>query len=266
MGSLAGKVALVTGASNGIGRAIAVRLAGAGALVGIHYGSSEARAKETLTAVEAEGGRGFLVHAELGVEGDADQLWENFDQALAATGTEPGVDILVNNAGFTAQSGVEMVDSATFDKLFAINVKAPVFIVQKGLSRLRDGGRIINTASCTTRIASPSVLGVGITKGAVNTMTLTLAQDLGPRGITVNAVAPGFTETGATSKLFTVQKVRDWAADFSVFKRIGQPDDIAAVAAFLASDDARWVSGQIIDASGGSWLGVPGFSLVGEEH
>lgn len=266
MGSLAGKTALVTGASNGIGKGIALRLARDGAIVGIHYGSSEARAKEVLDEIEAAGGQGFLVHAELGVEGDADQLWENFDAALAATGTRPGVDILVNNAGYTSESYVASVTSEIFDKLFAVNVKAPVFIVQKALSRLRDGGRIINTASCTTRIASPSVLGVGITKGAINTLTLTLAQDLGPRGITVNAVAPGFTETGATRPLFTVEKVREWASSFSVFNRIAQPEDIADVVGFLASDDARWVSGQTIDASGGSYLGIPGFSLVGEEH
>lgn len=266
MGSLAGKTALVTGASNGIGRGIAVRLGRDGALVGIHYGSSEARAKETLDLIEAEGGRGFLVQADLGVPGDGAQLMENFDAALAAAGGEPGLDILCNNAGYTALSYVESIDSDTFDKLFNVNVKAPVFITQAALPRLRDNGRIIFTASCTTRIASPSVLGVGITKGAINTLVLTLAQHLGPRGIRVNGVAPGFTMTGATAKLFTVDKVRQWASDFSVFKRLGDPSDIADIVGFLASDEARWVSGQVIDASGGSWLGVPGFSLVGEEH
>ncbi|MFI6447972.1 SDR family oxidoreductase [Kitasatospora sp. NPDC050543] len=257
MGTLAGRTALVTGGSRGIGRGIAERLAREGALVGVHYGSNSAAAGQTVEAITAAGGRAFAVGAELGVPGDAEALWKAFDAGLAEAGAEPGLDILVNNAGIALNGQVQEVSEVDFDRVFAVNVKAPFFILQHGLERLRDGGRIVNISSGVTRIALPDVAAYSMTKGALNTLTFTLAHQLGARGITVNAVAPGFVVTDINPWLADPQQ-RAWAAGFSTLGRVGEVADIADVVAFLASDDSRWITGQYLDATGGSLLGVTG--------
>jgi 3-oxoacyl-[acyl-carrier protein] reductase len=256
MGTLSGRTALVTGGSRGIGRGIALRLAREGALVAVHYGSNEVAAKEALVSIGKEGGRGFLVHAELGVPGDVDRLWDAFDAGLAEAGEAPGIDIIVNNAAIGASNDFQNTTPAEFDRLYAVNVRAPYFLVQQGADRLRDGGRVINVSSGVTRIALPRVMAYSLTKGAIDAFTLTLAQDLGSRGITVNAVAPGIVRTDNTESQYTTPEAWAGAAAFSVFDRVGQPADIADLVAFLASDDSRWVTGQVIDATGGSLLGV----------
>jgi NAD(P)-dependent dehydrogenase (short-subunit alcohol dehydrogenase family) len=249
MTRLTGKTALVTGASRGIGRAIALRLASEGARVGVHYASNQAAAEETVATIEAAGGSAFAIGAELGVSGDAEALWQGFDEHA------DGVDILVNNAGIAGPGLIHEVSEADYDKVFAVNAKAPFFIIQKGLERLRDGGRIINISSGVTKVAFPGMTSYAASKGAIEVLTLTLAQTLGSRGITVNAVSPGTVETDIHPWMADpAAKAR--AAGFSVFNRVGQPADIADVVAFLASDDARWVTGQNIDASGGSGLGL----------
>ncbi|WP_131736719.1 SDR family oxidoreductase [Actinomadura roseirufa] len=250
------RTALVTGASRGIGRGIALRLAQDGLLVGVHYGSNEVAAKQTLQDIERAGGRGFLVHAELGVPGDVELLWAGVDAALAEAGHGPEIDVLVNNAGIGSSNDFETITPGEFDRLFAVNVKAPFFIVREGLGRLRDGGRIINISSGVTRIAFPRIMGYSLTKGALETFTHTLALELGPRGITVNSVAPGIVETDNTAPQLATPEGKAGAAAFSVFNRLGQPDDIADIVAFLASDDARWITGHHVDATGGSLLGV----------
>jgi NAD(P)-dependent dehydrogenase (short-subunit alcohol dehydrogenase family) len=250
-----GKTALVTGGSRGIGRAICHRLAREGALVAVHYGHDEAAAERTVKEIEADGGRAFPVHAELGVPGDADTLWSAFDRALAARDAEPGLDVLVNNAGITVPRRIADVTEADYDRVFAINTRAPFFIVQRGLDRLRDGGRIVNISSVATRVAFPALVSYTMTKAALDYLTLALAQELGPRGITVNAVAPGYTETEINPTL-AVPEIRRRYSEASVFGRLGAPSDIADVVSFLASDDARWTTGQWIDASGGVHLGV----------
>lgn len=253
---LSGKTALVTGGSRGIGRGIALRLARDGALVAVHYGSNEAAAKETVAEIEAAGGRAFAIGAELGVPGDAAALWAAFDAALAQYESgASGLDILVNNAGVGLFGKIGEVTEADYDRVFAVNVKAPFFIIQQGLERLRDGGRIVNISSGVTRIAFPITTGYSPTKGALNTLTLTLAQDLGARGITVNAVAPGLVNTDMNPDL-REPEAQAQGASLSVFNRVGEPEDIGDAVAFLASDDARWVTGQVLDATGGSFLGV----------
>ncbi|ARP73715.1 short-chain dehydrogenase [Streptomyces pluripotens] len=250
-----GRIALVTGGSRGIGRAISRRLAAQGALVAVHYGHDHAAAERTVKEIEADGGRAFAVHAELGVVGDAATLWTAFDRELAARDAPPGLDILVNNAGITLPRTIEQVTEDDYDRVFAVNTKAPFFITQQALVRLRDGGRIVNVSSGATRIAYPAIVAYSMTKAALDHLTLSLAQHLGPRGITVNTVAPGFTETEINPTLRDPQ-IRQALAGASVFNRLGAPADIADVVAFLAGDDARWITGQCIDATGGVHLGL----------
>ncbi len=255
MGKLTGRTALVTGGSRGIGKGISLRLAQDGALVAVHYGSNEAAAKETVAQIEAAGGRAFAIRAELGVPGDAAALWAAFDEELTRYGGGEGLDILVNNAGIGLFGRIGEVGEADYDRVFAVNVKAPFFILQQGLGRLRDGGRIVNISSGVTRIAFPEVTAYSMTKGAIDALTLTLAQDLGPRGITVNAVAPGIIDTEMNSWLGD-PAARAQAESYSAFNRVGEAADVADVVAFVAGHDARWVTGQLLDATGGSNLGI----------
>jgi 3-oxoacyl-[acyl-carrier protein] reductase len=250
MRPLAGKTALVTGAGRGIGRAIAERLARDGSRVGVHYGSSAGAAAETVAAIEAAGGAAFLLQTELGVPGDAKGLWAAYDEHA------DGVDIIVNNAGLLGgRTPYIDVDEATYDRVFAVNAKAPFFLLQHGLPRLRDGGRIVNISTRFTHGArNPDLLAYAMSKAAIDSLTATLAKDLGSRGITVNAVGPGATDTDMNAERLRTDEGRAMIAGLSPLRRVAQPSDVADIVAFLASDDARWVTGQWIDASGGSML------------
>ncbi|MBS2540069.1 SDR family oxidoreductase [Catenulispora sp. NF23] len=248
--SLQGKHALVTGGSRGIGRAIAERLAHDGATVVLSYASDHTAAQDTVATITKAGGQATAVHAPFGTHGDADRLWQAYDQATS----HAGVDIIVNNAGIGRSSDLLALTEDEFDRVFAVNVRAPFFVAQGALSRLRDHGRVINISSGLARIAMPEIMAYGSTKGALDTFSLNLAKVLGPRGITVNSVAPGITATDVTADWLGDQEAAQWAASVSALGRIGQPDDIAAVVAFLASEDGRWVSGRVVDATGGSGL------------
>jgi 3-oxoacyl-[acyl-carrier protein] reductase len=251
MGTLSGKTALVTGASRGIGRAIAERLASEGALVAVHYGSNDAAAKDTVAAIENAGGSAFAVRAELGVDGGVDTLFAGLEDGLAG---QP-LDILVNNAGIVDYDAT--VDTATpeqFDRLFAINVKAPLFIVQRALPLLRDGGRIINITSGVTWFAMPQIV-YAMTKGALNVLGRSLANTVGERGITVNNVSPGVTDTEMNSWLHESDEATSGVTDITALGRIGKAADLADVVAFFASDDSRWVTGQTLEVNGGLYLG-----------
>jgi 3-oxoacyl-[acyl-carrier protein] reductase len=247
--SLSGRTALVTGGSRGIGRAIARRLARDGARVAVHYGSNEAAAKETVAAIEAAGGQAFTVHAELGVDGDAQTLWAAVDRRVR------GLDILVNNAGILGeQAEMPAVTASAFDRVFAVNSRAPFFITQHGLARLRDGGRIITVGTVLTRGSGMSrSVAYAMSKAPLDVLTTTLAKQLGPRGITVNTVAPGVVDTDMHEGRLAGDALA-WLSSLSPLGRIGTPADVADVVAFLASDGGRWVTGQRIDASGGATM------------
>ncbi|MFD0783472.1 SDR family oxidoreductase [Micromonospora azadirachtae] len=269
MRTLEGTTSLVTGASRGLGRAIASRLAAAGSLVAVHYGTNKSAAEDAVAQITEAGGKAFTVGAQLGVPGDADRLWEAVDAALRERGVRPGVDVIVNNAGIGgATPTLTAARPDDFDELFAINVRAPFFVVQRGLDRLRDGGRIINLSSLGSRVALPDILAYSMRKGAINTFSLTLAQELGSRGITVNAVSPGVTATEANSAWFDAKPaVREMVTGVTALRRVGEPEDVAEVVAFLASPAGRWVTGQTIDASGGAYLGfVAGDVPPVDEH
>ncbi|WP_409179716.1 SDR family oxidoreductase [Amycolatopsis sp. VS8301801F10] len=251
------KIALVTGGGKGIGRAIAKRLAHDGALVAVHYGSDETAAKDTVAAIESEGGRAFAVQATLGVDGDAETLVDRLSAELRARAGEVALDILVNNAA-TGAGSIAATTAEEFDRVFAVNVRAPFFLVQRLLPVLRDGGRIVNISSADTRIALPFELAYSMTKGALDVFTRSLAQELGQRGITVNGVAPGPTPTDRTAHMFADERMRAGMAGASALGRVAETADIADVVAFLASADSRWVTGQVVDATGGTFLGPAG--------
>ncbi|GIJ25828.1 short-chain dehydrogenase [Micromonospora qiuiae] len=250
MATLDGKTALVTGGGRGIGRAIALRLATDGARVAVHYGASADAATEVVELIRARGGDAFALQAQLGVPGDAAALWSAFERHA------DGVDIIVNNAGaLGAREPFEDVTEAGFDDVFAINTKAPFFIVQQGLTRLRDAGRIVNVSTSFTHGSrNPDLLAYSMSKAAIDAFTGALAKHLGPRGITVNAVGPGATATDMNAARLATPEGRDAIASRSPLNRVAEPQDIADIVAFLASPDARWVTGQWIDATGGALL------------
>ncbi|MFC7883458.1 SDR family oxidoreductase [Streptomyces sp. NPDC057376] len=254
MNRLTGKTALVTGSGRGIGRATALAMAREGALVAVHYAHNEKAAQETVTRIEKDGGSAFAIRAELGVPGDVHELFLGLEQGLKERIGEVRLDILVNNAGETT-NGVapEAVTPEQFDKYFAVNAKAPYYTVLRALDVMPDGGRIINISSGLTRFANPEQIAYSMTKGAVEQLTLHLARHVAPRNITVNSVAPGITNNG--SAVFDIPEAVEQMSQLSAFKRVGEAADVADVVTFLATDEARWITGSFVDATGGTLLG-----------
>jgi 3-oxoacyl-[acyl-carrier protein] reductase len=242
--TLTGKVALVTGASRGIGRAIAQRLSRDGAAIAVNYARNAAEAKKLVAEIEAAGGRAFAIQADVGRVSEIVRL---FDQTIAHFSK---LNILVNTAGIMFKKPVSAVTEAEFDRIFAVNVKGTFFACQQAAKRLADGGRIINFSSTTTAMMLPTYGPYVATKGAVEQITRSLAWELGPRGITVNAISPGPTDTEMFSAGKTEEQRRR-LAQAAVFGRVAQPAEIAEVAAFLAGDKANWITGQNIRVNGG---------------
>jgi 3-oxoacyl-[acyl-carrier protein] reductase len=249
------KIALVTGASRGIGRSIALRLAVDGIKIAVHYNNNLAAATEVVKLIEEQGGIAFTIQGDVSTITGIDSLYQNLDKKLDNNFGTNEFDILVNNAGTVGFATIENTDEEMFDNIFDINFKAPFFIIQKALQRLRNGGRIINISSNVTHVAFPLYAAYAPSKGALNTLTLLLAKQLGERNITVNAIEPGLTITDMTKPLMNNNvEIKQSVINMTALGRLGQPEDIADVAAFLASDNARWLTGQIIDAGGGFHL------------
>ncbi len=244
MASLAGKVAIVTGSSRGIGRAIALRLSQEGAAVVVNYAKGAEAAQDVVSAIEAAGGKALAVQADVSKTAEICNL---FDRALE---TYSQVDILVNNAGVILYKPVAEVTEAEFDNLFAINVKGTFFACQEAAKRMADGGRIVNFSSSTTAMLLPTYGAYVATKGAVEQLSRSLAKELGDRQITVNVISPGPTDT----ELFTFGKTAEQIQRFTqmtALGRIGKVEDIADVTAFLCTEEARWITGQNIRVNGG---------------
>lgn len=253
MKKLSGKTALVTGASRNMGRAIALRLAREGALVAVHYNSGKDEAESVVEAIHTAGGKAFAVRAELGVPGDVDELFAALEAGLTDHAGAATLDILVNNAGVLGGIAPEDTTPEQFDRIMAVNAKAPFFIIQRALQTMAYGGRIVNVSTGLTRIANPDEIAYAMSKAALQMLALHFGKHLGRRGITVNSVAPGITRNG--NAVFGMPEVVEQMAALSTFNRVGEPEDIADVVAFLASDDARWITGTLIDVSGGTMLG-----------
>ncbi|ORE89875.1 short chain dehydrogenase [Aurantimonas sp. 22II-16-19i] len=237
-------MAIVTGGSRGIGAAIAARLAHDGFAVVVNYARNRACADQVVGTIEAAGGRALAVQADVGAR---DGLKSLFDAAEAAFG---GVDVLVNNAGIMKLSPIAGVDDESFDAQVAVNLGGVFRGMLEAANRLRDGGRIVSVSTSVVGMKLP-VYGVyAAIKAAIETLTPILAKELGPRGISVNAVAPGPVETELFLSGKSDEQVAAMAA-MNPFKRIGRPEEIAGVVAFLAGPDGGWVNGQTIRANGG---------------
>jgi 3-oxoacyl-[acyl-carrier protein] reductase len=248
MSNLSGKTALVTGASRGIGRASALALAKAGAQVLVHYGNSEKEADAVVAEIRNAGGRAEKVGADLRQAEGAHILAK---RVRAIVGDR--LDILVANAGISKATSIEDTEIEDFDNVFAVNVRAPFFLVQQLLPALCEGSNIIFTSSLAAQASVGALSAYAATKGAIDTLVKHFAAVLGERGIRVNAVAPGVVATDMSS--FTKTDAgRDFTLGIQALKRLGQPDDIGGVVAFLASDDARWISGDTVRVDGGSKL------------
>jgi 3-oxoacyl-[acyl-carrier protein] reductase len=243
-GALEGKTAVVTGASRGIGRAIALKLGTMQASVLVNYHRDEKAAASTVADIQKAGGQAIAVQADMRQVNEIRLL---FDRAIAAFG---GVNILVNNAGIRLFKPIAAVTEAEFDDIFAANVKGVFFACQMAAQRMADGGRIINISSSVTRVLMAEYGPYSATKGAVDQITRVLAKELGPRGITVNAVSPGPTDTELFREGKTPEQI-DGFARATALGRIGKPADIADAVALLVGQDAGWISGQNICANGG---------------
>ena len=249
--SLKGKTALVTGGSRGIGRAIAERLAKDGATVALTYNASRSGAHEAVAAIEKDGGTAFAIQADLVDPRTVPALFQRLDDELTKRNGSKALDILVNNAGNTGWVGFKDATPDSWDTLIAVYARAPFFIVQAALDRLADGGRIINLSSAAATKPVTAAPIYSMAKAAINNLTHTLAAELGPRGITANAVAPGYTRTDGNAALRENPELVEAVEAQIALGRFGEPSEIAAVVAFLASDEGHWVTGQTIEASGG---------------
>jgi 3-oxoacyl-[acyl-carrier protein] reductase len=238
------KMAIVTGASRGIGAAVAERLAGDGFVVVVNYSGDAAPAEALAHKIEAKGGRALTAKADVS---DPAAVRRMFDAAETAFG---GIDVVVNNAGIMTLSSIADTDDATFERQMNVNFKGTFNTLREAAARLRDGGRIINFSSSVVGLLQPTYGVYAATKAAVEAMTSVLAKELRGRNITVNAVAPGPTATD----LFLngkPQDIIDWMAKLAPLERLGQPEDIAAAVAFLAGPDGAWINGQTLRANGG---------------
>jgi 3-oxoacyl-[acyl-carrier protein] reductase len=248
MRNLFGKTALVTGASRGIGRASALALAVSGAQVLVHYGRGAEEAKRVVAEIREGGGRADAIAADLAAPDGPHKL-----ARLARDIVGDRLDILVANAGVSKAAAIEDTSLEDFDRLFAVNVRAPFFLVQQLLPILSKGSSIVFISSLAAHAVAGKIPAYAATKGAIDTLVTHFAALLGEHGIRVNAVAPGVVDTDM-SNFTKTDAGRDFTLGMQALKRLAQPDDIGGVVAFLSSDAARWMTGDTVRVDGGSKL------------
>ena len=238
---LEGKTALVTGSSRGIGRAIADRLVANGAAVAINYTGSRQKAQEAVKEVVAKGGKAIAIQADVSKPAEVRRLFNEAEKALGP------LDIVVANAGVYLSKPLIESTEDDYDHVFDINTRGVFFTLQEAARRVRDAGRIIVISTGGTKLPFPNASLYLGSKAAVEQFARSLSRELGPRNVTVNVLSPGFTDTDMLSS----DQVRAFGASLSAFNRVGTPEEVADVSAFLASDAARWVTGQNVQAGGG---------------
>jgi 3-oxoacyl-[acyl-carrier protein] reductase len=248
---LQGKTALVTGGSRGIGRATAQRLAASGALVAINYMSNTGAAEEVVSSIESLGGQAFALQLELGPKGSAETLAEAVMTEIYRRTGESALDILVNNAGNGDWATITETTDEMYDGTFDRNTRIPFFLVKALYDRFRSGGSIINISSAAVRVSMPAIIAYNMAKAAQESFTKTLAKDMGPRGIRVNSVAPGFIATDYNANVHTNPDLVKRMIENVALRRLGQPSDMADFIHALVSPASSYVSGQLIEVGGG---------------
>jgi 3-oxoacyl-[acyl-carrier protein] reductase len=249
MGKLAGKTAVITGASKGIGAGIALAFAKEGANVVVNYARGKDDAEKVAANINGSGGKSITVQADVSRKADVDKL---FTEATKAFGT---VDILVNNAGVYEFAPLAEITEDSYRRQFDLNVLGTLLSTQAAVKAMNGGGSIINLSSVVSLTPPPAGSVYSATKGAVDVITRSLAQELGPRNIRVNSLAPGLVETEGTKAIgVTEGEFKDGAVSRTPLGRVGQPQDIAKVAVFLASDDSAWITGEVLPVGGGARL------------
>jgi 3-oxoacyl-[acyl-carrier protein] reductase len=249
VGKLKGKTAVVTGGSKGIGAGIALELAKEGASVVVNYARGKDDAEKVARDIRGLGGKSITVQADVSKQSDVDRL---FAEAKKEFGT---VDILVNNAGVYEFAPIEQVTEASYRRMFDLNVLGTLLSTQAAVKSMTKGGSIINLSSVVSLTPPPSGSVYSATKGAVDVITRSLAQELGPRNIRVNSLSPGLVETEGTRAAGTSEgEFKTYAVSRTPLGRVGQPQDIAKVAVFLASDDSAWMTGEVLPVGGGARL------------
>ncbi len=248
---LENRTAIVTGGGRGLGKAMAQRLAAAGALVAVNYASDSTAAEQTVGEIEAAGGQAFPVQAKLGgleaAQALASKAVEGFQSRL---GTDR-IDILVNNIGGGDYGRLSDMTEEFYDQMMSNNCKGAFFLTQALHGHISDNGRVINISSVGARLTDPNIIVYTMAKAAIDAFTRVLAAELGPRGITVNSVGPGFTAGETNQHVMDDPELSKQVIDNTALRRFGQPEEIADIVHFLASDASRWVTAQNIDASGG---------------
>lgn len=243
------KIALVTGGSRGIGRDISIKLAQKGVDILLTYHSNKEEAENTVAAITALGRKAVALALNTTDSSSFDSFFQQASLALKNTFTTDRIDFLINNAGTSLNAAITDTTEAQFDEMMNIHVKGVYFLTQKALNYLRDGGRIINISSAVSRVSFPGVSAYAMMKGAVDVYTRALALELGARGISANVVAPGAIFGGGA--MGDTPEMRAFVEGATALGRVGIPDDVGGVVAFLCSNDAQWVNGQRIELTGG---------------
>ena len=249
------KIALVTGGSRGLGKNSALRLAGYGADVILTYHSRQEEADSVVSEIESKGRRAVSLQLDIAEINSFDEFMGRVSDVLKSRWGRDKFDFLINNAGIGAHATIEQTSEEIFDSLFNVHFKGVYFLTQKAIPLLNDNGRVVNISSGLARFTLPGYSAYASMKGAIETFTRYIAKELGVRGITANLVAPGAIETDFTKPAFDANpQVKEMIASQTALGRVGVPDDIGGIVAFLCSEDARWVNGQRLEASGGIFL------------